>query len=231
MQRFRSTWLALMGGALLVTLSISTAFGAAPAGTRDATRGQTIAALVHGVVFNTDAEPDDEPQVGEDTDESAELDEEEADAHDGEEVADPDEDDEEEADAHDGEEVADPDEDDEEADSHGTCVSEVARDKSAVGGKNRNHGGAVSEAARVTCREGTEEPEEEAEESEDTEAASDKQAVKAEKQAVKQAQKQAAKAEKQAAKASHAGGKPSWAGNGEKENGKGGGNGRGGDRP
>ncbi len=213
MKRFRRTWLALMGGALLVTLSISTAFGAAPAGTRDATRGQTIAALVHGVVFNTDAEPDDEPQVGEDTDESAELDEEEADAHDG-------------------EEVADPDEDDEEADSHGTCVSEVARDKSAVGGKNRNHGGAVSEAARVTCREGTEEPEEEAEESEDTEAASDKQAVKAEKQAVKQAQKQAAKAEKQAAKASHAGGKPSWAGNdGAEDNGKGGGNGRGGDRP
>ncbi len=209
MQRFRRTWLALMGGALLVTLSISTAFGAAPAGTRDATRGQTIAALVHGVVFDTDAEHEDEPQVGDDTEESAELDEEETDAANGEEVTDSDE-----------EEV--------EADSHGTCVSEVARDKSAVGGKNGNHGGAVSEAARVTCREGTEEAEEKAEASEDTEAASDKQALKAEEQAATFAEQDA----KQAEKASHAGGKPSWAGNdGAEDNGKGGGNGRGGDRP
>lgn len=202
MQRFRRTWLALMGGALLVTLSISTAFGAAPAGTRDATRGQTIAELVHGVVFDTDAEPEDEPQVGDDTEESAELDEEETDADNGEEVTDPDE-----------EEV--------EADSHGTCVSEVARDKSALGGKNGNHGGAVSEAARVTCRDGADEPEETVESLDEPADASDKQAVKAEEQDAKQA-----------AKADHAGGKPSWAGNdGAKDKGKGGGNGRGGDRP
>ena len=34
---------------------------------------------------------------------------------------------------------------------HGTCVAAVAHDKEAVGGPNDNHGGAVSEAARVTC--------------------------------------------------------------------------------
>jgi hypothetical protein len=36
-------------------------------------------------------------------------------------------------------------------DAHGACVSEVAQ-SDAVGGKNDNHGGAVSEAARFTCR-------------------------------------------------------------------------------
>ncbi len=35
--------------------------------------------------------------------------------------------------------------------AHGACVSAVARGD-AVGGKNNNHGGAVSEAARTTCR-------------------------------------------------------------------------------
>ena len=34
---------------------------------------------------------------------------------------------------------------------HGTCVAAVAQDKEAVGPPNDNHGGAVSEAARVTC--------------------------------------------------------------------------------
>jgi len=38
---------------------------------------------------------------------------------------------------------------------HGQCVAEVATDEEAVGGDNENHGGAVSEAARVTCWEGT----------------------------------------------------------------------------
>jgi hypothetical protein len=35
---------------------------------------------------------------------------------------------------------------------HGACVAAVAEDKEAVGGDNANHGGAVSEAARVTCQ-------------------------------------------------------------------------------
>jgi hypothetical protein len=38
---------------------------------------------------------------------------------------------------------------------HGQCVAAVAQDEEAVGGDNENHGGAVSEAARVTCWEGT----------------------------------------------------------------------------
>jgi hypothetical protein len=36
-------------------------------------------------------------------------------------------------------------------DTHGACVAAVA-ESDAVGGKNENHGGAVSEAARFTCR-------------------------------------------------------------------------------
>lgn len=43
-------------------------------------------------------------------------------------------------------------EDEESAPSdHGTCVALVAQDPEAVGPPNDNHGGAVSEAARVTC--------------------------------------------------------------------------------
>jgi hypothetical protein len=34
---------------------------------------------------------------------------------------------------------------------HGQCVAAVAQDPEAVGPPNDNHGGAVSEAARVTC--------------------------------------------------------------------------------
>ena len=42
---------------------------------------------------------------------------------------------------------------------HGKCVATVAQDPEAVGPPNYNHGGAVSEAARVTCWEPeTEEP-------------------------------------------------------------------------
>lgn len=36
--------------------------------------------------------------------------------------------------------------------NRGECVKAVAQDKEAVGGDNENHGGAVSEAARVTCQ-------------------------------------------------------------------------------
>jgi len=37
---------------------------------------------------------------------------------------------------------------------HGTCVAAVAQGED-VGGDNENHGGAVSEAARVTCAQDT----------------------------------------------------------------------------
>jgi hypothetical protein len=125
--------MALMAGVFLVTLSVSAAFGAAPAATRDATRGQTIAAFVHELIFGTDEtdEPNEEPteDLDEDsTDETDPLDDE-------------------------SDETDEVDETDEEADAHGACVSEVARDAEAIGGPNENHGGAVSEAARETCRE------------------------------------------------------------------------------
>ena len=135
MQRFRSSWLALIGGALLITLSVSAAFGAAPANTREATRGQTIAAFVHELVFGADETPEDEAEI-----EEEDLDEEVGDA-----LEDP-------------EEELD-DEATEEADAHGECVSEVAQDGEAIGGLNENHGGAVSEAAQVTCWETDEDPE------------------------------------------------------------------------
>jgi hypothetical protein len=134
MQRFRSTWLALIGGALLVTLSISAAFGAAPANTREATRGQTIAAFVHELIFGADEAPEEEAEL-----EEEQLDEEDADA-----LQDPQE---------------DVDEETEEAEAHGECVSEIAQDPEAIGGVNETHGGAVSEAARVSCWEPAEDPE------------------------------------------------------------------------
>ena len=109
MQRFRSTWLALIGGALLITLSVSAAFGAAPSGTRDATRGQSIAAAVHALIFGADEEVTDDPLVEEDdetSEESEELDESE-DLDDTDDVDDTDETDE---------------ESDETANAHGECV-------------------------------------------------------------------------------------------------------------
>jgi hypothetical protein len=79
--------------------------------------------------------------------------------------------------------------DDSAASDHGTCVAAVAQDKEAVGPPNDNHGGAVSEAARVTCWDGaapdetnTEEPtedtgdsevESEADDADDAEAEAD----------------------------------------------------------
>ena len=50
MQRFRNTWVALVGGALLLALSVSAAFGADPANS-DGNRGQSVAAFVHDMVF------------------------------------------------------------------------------------------------------------------------------------------------------------------------------------
>ena len=60
MERFRNTWLAIVGGAILVTLSVSAAFGAAPSGASDSTRGQTIAGFVHGLIFDAGQDADEE---------------------------------------------------------------------------------------------------------------------------------------------------------------------------
>ncbi|HEX6129369.1 MAG TPA: hypothetical protein VF071_10140, partial [Candidatus Limnocylindria bacterium] len=54
--------------------------------------------------------------------------------------------------------------------NHGHCVREVAWSLE-VGGLNENHGGAVSEAARVTCWETDEETEGESEAEAETESA------------------------------------------------------------
>src|SRR3990170_1928107 len=64
MHRLRSTWLALMGGALLITLSVSTAFGAPPT-ERDDAPGQTVASFVHELIFGSDVETDEDEVVEE----------------------------------------------------------------------------------------------------------------------------------------------------------------------
>ena len=123
MQRLRSTWLALMGGALLVTLSVSAAFGAPPNDT-DGPRGQTIAGFVHELVFGSDEETDDDALVNEDEEEDEEL----------------------------AEELVTEDEvvDGQVAGSHGECVSDEASDKTDETETDGNHGAVVSEAAH-TC--------------------------------------------------------------------------------
>ena len=142
MHRLRERWVALLGGALLVTLSVSTAFGAGPADETDGPRGQTIAGFVHSLIFTEDEPTDDETVV-----EEEQLEDEVIEGEPGGELV--------EGDVASGAE-------------HGACVAEVAQ-SDEVGGTNENHGGAVSEAARVTCWE-TEEaddeltPEEEADE-------------------------------------------------------------------
>jgi len=176
--------LALIGAIFILTLSVSAAFGAPPSGsTDDDPRGQSIAAFVHALVLG-DESPDEELQ--EEQDEDEELDD-EADE--------------------DLEEDTEEDTEDqlEEGENHGACVREVAQDKDAVGGRNDNHGGAVSEAAHE-C--GGDEADEEATEDEtvagedeeatsDDEADADALAAKAERQAAREA----ARAERQAAKA------------------------------
>ena len=59
------------------------------------------------------------------------------------------------------------------ASAHGECVAAVAHDKEAVGPPNDNHGGAVSEAARVTCWEGAAPQEQNTEDSASDEDASE----------------------------------------------------------
>jgi hypothetical protein len=74
MPTFRRTWLALVGGALLLALSVSAAFGAPPTG-EDGPRGRSVSAFVHELIFGsepTDEEVDEEPidEEQEDTEDS-----------------------------------------------------------------------------------------------------------------------------------------------------------------
>lgn len=129
-----------MAGALLVTLSVSAAFGAAPT-TEEGNRGQSIASFVHELVFgNDETEEDADEELVEEQDE---LDEDELVEEDESEL-------DEELDDELDEEL-DEEGDEEAANAHGQCVAEEASDKSDEVDLDRNHGAVVSEAARETC--------------------------------------------------------------------------------
>jgi hypothetical protein len=134
MHRLRSSWFALIGGLLLVGLSVSSVFAARPAGTEDGTRGQQIAAFVHELVFGSTDEEEQAPEE-EQLEEEEQQEEQEEDTESEEDTP---------------EDVEDSDAD---ASAHGQCVSEEAADKSdeEYDADFRNHGAYVSEAARVTC--------------------------------------------------------------------------------
>jgi hypothetical protein len=152
--------MALMAGALLVTLSVSAAFGAAPTAD-EGNRGQSIASFVHELIFGTD-EPEED--LDEEVAEDEELVEEEELVETDEELLD------DELDEELDEELVD-EEEDEEANAHGQCVAEEASDKSDEVDEDGNHGAVVSEAARDTCWETDDEDEsEELVEEEDEEA-------------------------------------------------------------
>lgn len=123
MSKFRSHWLALLGGVALIALSMSTAFAGKPDGTN---RGLQVSAFVHSLV-GADEETDTDTETADETEttDTETTDETEVETEDS------------------------------TSSDHGQCVAEVAADEEAVGGDNENHGGAVSEAARVTCWEGT----------------------------------------------------------------------------
>ena len=132
MHRLRSTWAALIGGAFLVTLSVSAAFGAPPTG-EDAPRGQTVAGFVHQLVLGPAEEPEEEQLLEEQEQElEGEGDEEELAA-----------------------ELVLEDElvvDGEVASAHGECVSDEASDKTDEDVEtDGNHGAVVSFAAQETC--------------------------------------------------------------------------------
>jgi hypothetical protein len=156
MQRFRNAWVALMGGALLVTLSVSAAFGAPPTG-EDAPRGQTVAAFVHDLVFGNDEDTEDEVNE-DDTETDTDTDEDES-TEDVSEVIDS------------GGEITDPETTEEldeteetegtedstravpeEFANHGECVSAAAHDTEGFEeSEAANKGEWVSQNARYTC--------------------------------------------------------------------------------
>jgi hypothetical protein len=121
MSRFRTHWLALLGGVALLSLSISSVLGNSPA-SGDPNRGQQVSTFVHQLLAGDE-------QSDEQSDEDA----------------DQDEDTNEDSDEQSGEDGAG------QPDNHGACVSKVAMNPDEVGPPNDNHGGAVQQAARVDC--------------------------------------------------------------------------------
>ena len=199
MHRLRTTWLALAGGALLVTLSVSTAFGAPPE--KDGPPGQTVSGFVHELIFGSDEETDEDEVVEEEpVDEDGSEEDEES-----EEDVDEDVDE-------DGEETADR-EVPSEFKNHGECVAAATKDTDGFeGSEAANKGEWVSNHARYVCwglPVPGEEPEEEvdedsaADEEEDADAASAREQAKADRAAARaerKAERAAARAERHVGK-------------------------------
>ena len=228
MQRLRRHWLALFGAILLLTLTVSSAFGAPPEGNR----GQTIAAFVHQLIDGDDGADEDQDED--------EADEEDADEEDADEDTD-------EADDEDVEESEDEDTDvdadaaarqvPEEFANHGECVSDAAHDNEGFDESDAsNKGEWVSDHARFICWgldvPGADDEEEAAtDEAADTDAdeATDADELSAKEQAAadraaaraeRRAAREAARAEREAARAEGVSQSNSRGGNGK---GKGGG--------
>ena len=194
MQRFRSTWLALIGAVLLITLSVSAAAGAKPSGTAEGTRGQTVAAFVHDLVFGSQTDDDEEDTEDGDADQEENSDEE---------VSEEDE------------EIVNEDSErqvPEEFANHGECVSDATHDtegfeeaQESEESEVENFGDWVSTHARYVCWgldvPGDEEEEEASatEDDEDDSEASAKEQRAAERAAAK-AEREAARAERHAAR-------------------------------
>jgi hypothetical protein len=229
MRRFRTQWLALFGALVILSLSLSSAFGARPikADGESLTFGQQVSAFVHSLQSadqDGDEDQDEDPAEECDTDEdpsSDEADESEDEAGDGggTDACDTNEDADGDVDQDDSDE--DPEDSEESEDSgdtapsnHGQCVAEVAHDPEAVG-ENGTHGWAVSEAARVTCWQEFADPDnagtdEGSDEPEGTEAnTDDSEAAQGEADSAKPHGKSADAHQRKEDRGS---GKPSWAG-------------------
>ncbi len=213
MHRLRSTWLALMGGALLIALSVSTAFGAPPT-EKDGPPGQKVSGFVHELIFGSDEETEEDEVVEDevvDEDEDGSEDDEDAEEDVDEDV---DEDGEETADRQVPEEFA----------NHGECVSAAAHDTDGFEeSEAANKGEWVSMHARYVCwgldvpgeeseedvtdEDSTADEDEDADEEDTDEASANEQAkaeraaARAERKAVRAAAREERTAERAAARA------------------------------
>jgi hypothetical protein len=205
MHRLRTTWLALAGGALLVTLSVSTAFGAPPE--KDGPPGHKVSGFVHELIFGSEEETDedevveeepaDEDEDGSEEDENSDEDES---TDDDEDVSEDDEDTDEAVDE-DGEEAADRQVPEEFA-NHGECVSAAAHDTEGFEeSESANKGEWVSMHARYVCW-GLDVPGEESEEDvDDEDSTTDEDEDADEEDADEASAKEQAKADRAAARA------------------------------
>ena len=186
MSTLRRTWLALMGAILLITLSVSAAFGAKPADS-DEPRGQSIAAFVHELVFGSD-ETDEEVSQDEDEDEDGTDEDEDVVEDDEEELVD------------DSERQVP-----EEFANHGECVADAAHDTDGFEESDaENFGAWVSMHARYVCwglEPPTDETDEDAVEEEDEDSESEDAMTKAERKAAREAAREERKAARAEAKA------------------------------